>query len=133
MAFTDAAAQQRAGMMGHYLREALPANAAIIAYIHGGAAAHYTGHPVLGPENLAAPALDALVRDLQRHGWGPVLVIDGELEEPRFRARFAASTIGALDWPPRAEFVTTARIRYFDLADRDRHLAGERWPTDVVR
>jgi hypothetical protein len=132
-AFTDAAVQHRARTAGRYLREALPGNAVVIAYIHGGAAAHYTGRPVLGPANLAAPALDALVGDLQRHGFRPMLLIDDQLEGSQFRALFATSTYGALDWPPRAEFHTAGTIRYFEFADRARHLAGERWPIDVLR
>jgi hypothetical protein len=132
-ALADGDVQRRVLTMGRYLREALPANAVIVAYIHGGAAAHYTGRSVLGPSNLAAPALDTLIADLRRLGWRPVLLVDEQLEEPQFRALFAGSMYGALDWPPRAEFVSAARIRYFDLADRERHLAGARWPTDVVR
>ena len=70
---------------------------------------------------------------LERYGAHPVLVVDEELEEAAFKAGFKESPIAALDWPARAEFITTGRIRYFVVSDLARYLAGERWVIDVLR
>lgn len=61
-----------------------------------------------------------------------MFVLDNSEEGP-FRALFPTSTYAALDWPPRAEFISRSNIRYCDPADRARHLAGERWPIDRLR
>lgn len=36
----------------------------------------------------------------------PVFVLDSETETSQFKSRFAATRFGALDWPPRARFVS---------------------------
>lgn len=127
----------RVPVMGRYLREVLPKNAVVIAFFHGGSAAYYTGHNVVSLEWMLGPALDEaldeLVANLERLGCAPVFVVDEALEEPTLKERFKGSTHAALDWPARAEFITTERIRYFVASDRERHLAGERWATDVLR
>ncbi len=123
----------RISMMGRYLREVLPRHAVVIAFYHGGSVAYYTGHNVVSLESMSPSRLDALVADLERLGCYPVFVVDESLEESQFRAAFKESTYAALDWPARAEFITTVRIRYFVAADRLRFIQGERWSTDVLR
>lgn len=124
---------QRVPLMGHYLREALPRHAVVITHYHSGAVAYYTGHSTLSLESLPPPGLDALVAALERLGASPVFIVDEALEEVAFKALFHASTYGALDWPARAEFIGTTRVRYFVAADRERYRAGQRWATDVLR
>jgi hypothetical protein len=119
--------------MGAYLAPVLPPHAVVLGFIHTGAISHYTRHHVLRLDVVPAPDLDAAVAGLRAGGATPVFVIDEQLEEPQFRERFRGTTYGALDWPPRAEFISTARIRYWVASDRERYLAGERWPTDVLR
>lgn len=132
-AMTEQASHARIPMMGHYLRAALPPNAIVLGYLHGGAVAHYTGRSVIGIESMSGTMLDDLVRLLQRHGQHPVFVLDEHFEDATFLRLFAGSEFGRLDWPPRAQFVSGTRIRYFDPADRMRWIAGARWPTDVLR
>lgn len=125
--------QQRIQTMGHYLEGAMPDDAVALAFYHSGAVSHYARHNVLRLDLVPPGELDAAVGALIAGGDAPVFVVDELLEEPQFRERFKGTTYGALDWPPRAEFVSTARIRYWVASDRDRYLAGERWATDVLR
>lgn len=119
--------------MGLYLKEVLPPQAVALAFLHGGAISHYTGHNVVSVEGLDRSKLEVLIADLERNGCHPVFVVDEALEESAFQAAFPTSTFARLDWPPRAIFVGTTRIRYFVAADRARFIAGERWPIDVLR
>jgi hypothetical protein len=52
-------------------------------------------------------------------------------EEPEFRARFAASPLGALDWPP--AFEIASQVRIYRPGDRERFLKGSAAPTEYVR
>lgn len=132
-ALRDWQGQGRTPLMGRYLREVLPSNAMVLSSGHSGAVAHYTGREILRLDAIAAQPLDAVVDELVRRGYRPVLVIDDLLESNGFKYYFKSSRYAALDWPPRARFTSQVSIVYFDLADRDRHLAGARWPIDVVR
>jgi hypothetical protein len=129
----DRRAQERVQTMGEFLAAVLPRDAVALGFIHTGAVAHYTGRNVVRLDLVPPDQLDALVDRLDRGGVSPVLVLDELLEEPQFRDLFKGTRYGALDWPPRAVFATTARIHYWVAADRARFLAGERWPTDVLR
>lgn len=136
--FTDYAlhdwrAQTRIRLMGHYLAEALPANAALLSFAHSGALAYYTGREVVRADLIAPAMLDAVVDDLVRHGYAPAFVLDEELEVARFREWFAVSRFGRLDWPPRAIFSPVGAIWYLDAGDRERYRTGARWPTDLLR
>lgn len=124
---------ERVPLMGHYLREALPRHAVVFTHYHGGSVAYYTGHSTLSLEALPPQTLDEFVATLERLGAAPVFLVDEALEEGAFKALFHGSTYGALDWPARAEFIGTTRIRYFVASDLARYRAGERWATDVLR
>lgn len=124
--------QTRVRLMGHYLDEVLPVNAAVLSFTHSGAVRHYTDRQVVRLDLLEPSTLDRVVDDLQRHGYVPVFVLDEALEGEAFRARFAASRYGRLDWPPRATFTAVTRIWYFVAADQARAAAGDRWVTDAV-
>lgn len=124
--------QAPAAVAGHYLREALPPNAAIIAGLHSGSVAYYTRRLVVRVEPIPPDAMDAVVDDLTRHGYKPVLVLDAS-EASVFSARHRASRFHDLDWPPRADFVDSVHLRYWDLADRPAFLNGHRWSTDTFR
>lgn len=124
---------ERIQLMGHYLEAALPRNAVALAFYHTGALSNYAHCNVVRLDLIDPTALDRTIADLTAAGTPPVFVIDELLEQAQFLERFKGSRFGALDWPPRAEFVTTSRIRYWLAADRDRHLAGQRWATDILR
>jgi hypothetical protein len=132
-ALNEWTAQTRVRLMGHYLREVLPANAAVLSFIHSGAVRYYTGRQIVRLDLLDPATLDRVVDDLQRYGYHPVFVVDEAIEAEAFRARFAQSRFGKLDWPPRAVFTSVSRIWYFDATDRERYGRGERWPVDVVK
>jgi hypothetical protein len=125
--------QARIQTMGEYLARVLPPETTVLGFFHTGAVSHYAKRNVLRTDLVAPEHLDALVDDLRKGGHSPVFVLDEMLEEQDVRSRFKATRYGALDWPPRAEFISNARIRYWVASDRDRYLAGERWPTDVLR
>lgn len=125
--------QARIPAMGAYLREALPANATVLCFLHSGSIAHYTGRDVVRLDLVAPETLDAIVDELTKRRTAVAFLLDHELDEPPFKERFASSRFGALDWSPRAEFITIGTIRYFLASDRERFVGGERWPTDVVR
>jgi hypothetical protein len=118
--------------MGRYLQSALPPNAVLLAYQQAGALAHYTRRPIARLDMLVGHALDEVVNDLTRRGLRPVVVLDEGMEIPSFRAVFAASPLGALDWPARARATDAeGAILVFDPADRTSAVTGV-WPTDVV-
>ncbi len=125
--------QSRILIMGGYLREVLPLNAAVLSFVHSGAIRHYTGRQIVRLDLLDPPSLDRVVDDLTRHGYEPVFVLDEMLETPAFRGRFPQSRYGALDWAPRATFTTAATIAYYVAADRARYVRGQRWPIDRLR
>ena len=70
--------QTRIVFMGNYLREVLPANAAVLSFMHSGEIRHYTGRQVVRLDVFEPTSLDRVVDDLQRHGYRPVFVLDGE-------------------------------------------------------
>ncbi len=129
----DWRSQTRIRLMGHYLREVLPPNAAVLSFVHSGAVRHYTGRQVVRLDLVDPASLDRVVDDLRRHGYRPVFLIDEALEAESFRGYFAPSRYGRLDWAPRAMFTTVTRIWYLDPADRELFLKGERWPVDVLQ
>lgn len=123
----------RVQALGEYAEASLPSTAVVLGFLHTGSIASYTGHNVLRLDLVPASDLDATVAALAAGGASPVFVLDEQLDEPQLRERFKGTRYGALDWPPRAEFVSKGRIRYWVASDRDRYLAGERWSTDVLR
>ncbi|MEZ5290059.1 MAG: hypothetical protein R2745_03175 [Vicinamibacterales bacterium] len=125
--------QQRILAMGRYLEAALPPRATVLCFFHSGSIADDTGRDVIRLDLVPPASLDAVVDELTRAGVPVSFAIDRVLEERQFQQLFAPSRYGQLDWAPRAEFVGTGAIRYYLAADRDRFLAGARWPVDVVR
>lgn len=122
----------RIRMMGEYLRAVLPANAVIMTYLQGGAAAVYTGLPIVRLDHTPPDGLSGVIADLQDHGLRPVLLIDHAVEGGFFRGRFDGDRYVRLDWLPRAEFVDRGRMTYHDPQDRDAFVNGERQPDDVI-
>jgi hypothetical protein len=131
-ALQDWRAQTRVRLMGRYLNEALPSNAAVLSFVHSGAIAHYTDRAVVRLDLLEPATLDQVIDDLTRHHYRPVLVLDQALELDAFKQRFAGSRFGRLDWPPRAIFTSVTSIWYVDVADLRSHQEGTRWPVDVL-
>jgi len=116
--FTLWADASRYGTAGRYLDAVLPPNAVIVASQHSGSASYYTNRPVVRWDALYV-GFDVALDDLARLGRLPVIVVE-DWEEPLLRQKFPASTFARLDWPARADFGRTTRVRLFDPADRDR-------------
>jgi hypothetical protein len=108
----------RYGTAGRYLDAVLPQNAVIVASQHSGSASYYTSRPVVRWDSLDV-GFDVALDDLARLGRLPVIVVE-DWEERLLRQKFPASTFARLDWPARADFGRTTRVRLFDPADRAR-------------
>ena len=124
---------RRVQLMGPYLREALPPNAVVLAYLASGAAMLHTGKPIVRLDLIEPAALDRVIDDLRRRRHRPLLLIDDVLESRAFRARFERSQYGRLDWRERAKFVGPTEIWLMDPQDRPRYYSKEAWPVDVLR
>jgi hypothetical protein len=129
---TEAVAHRRLDLMGRYLHEALPANAVIFTFVHGGALALYTGRPIIRLDLIAPSALEQALIDLRRGGLRPVFVLDVAFEHATLKELLASVPAIALEWLPRAEFATSLSVMYHDAADREAFASGERWPVDVL-
>jgi hypothetical protein len=125
--------QARVLLMGQYLREALPRRSVVLTSMQGGAIAHYTRAPVVRLDLVPPGTLEDILDDLERLGYGPVLVVDGGWELANLAPHLAGSRLDKPDWPPRSEFWDSVPFLYFELSDRDRFRQGSRWSTDVVR
>ena len=126
--------QQRVRVMGHYLREALPRNAAVIGYLHNGAMAFYTGRMIVRLDPILEPkSLETIVDDLRRHGYHPVFVLDEGTEAPWFHYRFEVTRYGALAWPRRAAATRGQSMWYLDPADLESPPDASRAVTDILR
>jgi hypothetical protein len=123
---------ERIQMMQRYLAAALPANATILTYAHGGALAAATGRPVVRLDVISPGALETIIGDLQRRGHRPSYVFDVAIDGGWFADRFKESPLSRLTWPARAEMTSITSVLYYDLADRDAFFSGDRWPTDVL-
>jgi hypothetical protein len=119
-------------LMGHYLREVVPRNAVILAFMHGGTVEYFTGRPVVRLD-LIPPDLDRVIDLLERQGYRPVMIIDEVIESPHMVRAYPTSQFKELDWPARAAFTAFGRIWYLDPADRRAHLSGVKYATDVLR
>jgi hypothetical protein len=116
--FTLRVDASRYGTAGRYLDAVLPPNAVIVASQHSGSASYYTSRPVVRWDSLDV-GFDVALDDLAQLGRLPVIVVE-DWEEPLLRQKFPASTFARLDWPARADFGRTTRVRLFDPADRER-------------
>jgi len=95
----------------------LPANALVLAMQQSGSIRYHGGRPTLAWDAIAPDALDATLDRLRAHGYAPYIALE-ELEEVRFRARFAGQRFGALDWPPAADIHAPVRVRIYDPSSR---------------
>jgi hypothetical protein len=129
----EAGWHRRLQVMGGYLREALPRNAVILTFVHGGALALYTGRPIIRLDVIGADGLDRIVGDLQRSGHEPVFVLDLSNEFAFLADKFKASRLLNLNWHPRAEFTSAFSVYYFAVADRERFFSGDDLSVDVLR
>ena len=115
------ALESRYERAGTFVGERLPPDAVVITSWQSGSVRFYSGRATLVWDTLDPSWLDRAVAYLERRGLEPYLLFE-TWEEPIFRRRFAGSTLGSLDWPPRAEIAS--RVRIYHPADRDRYVRG---------
>jgi hypothetical protein len=129
-AFDLQAMEDRFPRAGRFVRERLPANAFVITDYESGSIPFYSGRRTLAWGSLDPAWLERVVAFAAEHGYEPYLLFE-RWEEPAFRERFAASPLGALDWPPMAE--VAAQVRIYRVSDRDRYRAGLAVQTEYAR
>ncbi len=129
-AFDLARLESRFVRAGVYAAGRLPANAFVITSWQSGSIRFYAGVPTLAWDSLDPAWLDRAVEFAGARGFEPYLLLE-RWEEPAFRQRFAASPIGALDWPPAVEIATQVRI--YRPGDRQRYRAGGAVATEYAR
>jgi hypothetical protein len=115
---------------GFYVRERLPANALVITSWHSGSVRFYGNRQTMVWTALDPEWLERALAFIERRGYEPYLLFE-RWEEPLFRARFAGTSTGALDWPPAAEIA--AQVRIYRPRDRERYLRGDAPPTEYAR
>jgi hypothetical protein len=115
---------------GTFVDRRLPPNAIVITSWQSGSVRFYGHRRTLVWDALDAEWLDRAVASVRARGLEPYLLFE-TWEEPIFRARFASSSIGALDWPPMAEVASQVRIYRPD--DRERYASGTMPPTEYAR
>jgi hypothetical protein len=116
--------------LGQYVATRLPANAIVIGAQSTGAIRYYAAKPTLSWDAIDPAWLERVSAELTARGLDPFLVVES-FETDTFRARFReATTLGQLDWPPRATFGRA--ISLYHLGDRDRYLRGEALHTDRI-
>jgi hypothetical protein len=69
---------------------------------------------------------------LAAHGYEPYILIEDH-EESSFREHFARANIfGRIDWAPAIEYLGLGHVSVYAIADRQRHLGGERILTQPI-
>lgn len=118
---------ERAGL---FVRDRLPPNALVLSAWQSGSVRFYGERLSLMWSELHPAWLDPALAFVRQRGYEPYLLLE-RWEEPLFRERFGASTVGALDWPPAAEI--GGQVRIYRPGDRQRYLEGRMPPTEYAR
>jgi hypothetical protein len=108
----------------------LPPNALVITSRFSGAVRFYASRPSVVWDVLDPAWLDRSLAFAREKGLEPYLLLDSG-EESAFKARFAASELARLDWPPLIEIAP--QVRVYQPSARARYLAGETIATEYVR
>ena len=110
----------------------LPANAAVLTVIQSGSIRWYGHRTTLRWDSVADERLDEAIGVLAAHGYEPYILLE-DYEESSFRKHFARANIfGRIDWAPAIEYLSLGHVRLYAIADRARHLAGERILTHPI-
>jgi hypothetical protein len=122
--------ERRFRVTGEVVRERMPKNAVFITVWESGSVRYHGGAEAMLWDSLDPSWLDRTVEWWRGRGFEPFIVLE-QWEEQTFRRRFASeSAIGGLDWPPR--FEVAHQVRIFNPLDRQRYMAGEPVPTEIV-
>lgn len=118
--------------VGRFVDTELPQNAALFARQHSGSLRYYCDCLTVRFDRLSEDWLEPATEALREAGYTPYFVVE-DMEETRFVERFESSTpLGALDWPPLAEFYGANSVRIYDPDDRQRHRDGEQLVTREI-
>jgi hypothetical protein len=109
----------------------LPAAAVALSVQQSASVRFYGGRATAAWDGVDPAALDSVLAWLTARGRPPFIVLE-DVEEPRFRERFAGQAFGALDWPPFADVHASGRVRFYDPAQRAGYLSGVRYKTEIV-
>jgi hypothetical protein len=133
-AFDIARREVRYRAAAEWIRDHTSPDTLVLAAQHSGSVHHTAGRTVvrwdlLDPRPFPGPngpeaALDTLLRRRipDAAGRRVALVVDAD-EAAAFRARFGASELGALDWPPWAATGPPSAVRIYRAEDRAAYLA----------
>ncbi len=122
--------EARYARAGLFVARRLPQQSLVVTSWESGSVRFYSGRRTLAWDQLDPAWLDRAVLFGRQRGLEPFLLLE-RWEEPLFRARFAGSEIGRLDWPPMAEI--GGQVRVYRPDDRSRYLRGEMPPTEYAR
>lgn len=118
------AAEQRYIDAARYVAARTPAGSVVLGVQHSGSVRYYGARTTLRYDLLEPDWLDRAVAFLEGRGRRPYILLD-DSEVPAFRARFAGSAIGALDWSPVAEW-RNGKVLLFDAIARTSDRSPER-------
>jgi hypothetical protein len=122
--FDVSASQGRYRAVADHVAASTASDAIVLAHHHSGSIRLYAGRTTVRWDVLEPHWLDPLIEWCRLHGREVWLVLDVE-EEDAFRRRFdGASTLAALDWPPRADTMPRGHARVYAPPDRADYLAG---------
>jgi hypothetical protein len=125
-------AEDRYKVVGEYVGRALPSNAVVLTDIQSGSIRWYGHRTTLRWTLVEDGRLDEAIDVLAAHGYEPYILLEDH-EESSFREHFARANIfGRIDWAPAIEYLALGHVRVYAIADRQRHLAGERILTHPI-
>jgi Dolichyl-phosphate-mannose-protein mannosyltransferase len=130
-AFRVWAQESKFRIAAEHIGKQLPSRATVLTIWHSGSVRYYGHRDTIVWDAIPPDALDDTVEWLRNEGRTTFLLLEA-WEEPRFRERFEkADPLGALDWPPIAQFGRDLRLYRVD--DRAAYFAGGRVNTESVR
>jgi hypothetical protein len=104
--------------VGKYVALSTPEQTLVISMQHSGSVRYYGNRKTLRYDWMNGRTLTDAI-DWMKSTNRPALIVLEDWEEPRFRTRFQGQAWGSLDWPPRAEFDSSPRVRVYDPLDRE--------------
>ena len=130
--FGPVRAEDRYQIVGEYVGRTLPPNAVVITMIQSGSIRWYGKRTTLRWDLIDDERLDSTIDVLRSHGYEPYILLE-DYEEQEFRTHFRqANVFGRTDWPAMIDYQGLPNVRVYAVADRTRHLAGERVFTRVI-
>src|SRR5262249_22806792 len=120
--------ERRSIEAGRYIAATSSPDVLVLSMQHSGSVRFYGGRETVRYDWLDPRDLDRAIVAMRQMKREPLVMLD-DWEEPQFRQRSQGQKWGALDWPPRAEFLAQPSARLYDPSDRDRYFAGEQVTT----